>query len=80
MVEQKLKIRQEIIDQASQCPKGIACLSDEKVLCKPQGRIGDLLLFVRNKRHRSCPYAVHVGEKCVCKCPVRIEICKNYNR
>ena len=76
----KVEIRKEIIDKANKCPNDFCCLSDDGYACKAKYCIDGEALFVDEKSSNSCPYKLGSRSSSICKCPVRKEVFRLYNR
>jgi hypothetical protein len=74
----KIKLDNQIIEQATRCQKHFDCLSNEEhVYCDVEYCVDGKVLFIRCIGEENCEYKVQFGDSCMCTCPVRKEI---YNR
>jgi hypothetical protein len=75
-----LKLTDEILKQASNCPKNHRCLSNQQDgRCRVYYSIEEIpFLMIKNQRDEYCPYTFVYGEKRFCTCPVKIELYHRY--
>lgn len=75
-------VSQESKDKASRCPFDFQCLSDEKFpICSVGKEINDYGFFIKDTvRTGNCSHRISYGFAHICRCPVRMEIFKKYNR
>jgi hypothetical protein len=52
-------------------------LHKKEITCQVESFQGDNLLFVKPKTdNKHCPYWIFFGNKCVCRCPIRLDLYK----
>lgn len=76
--KKKFKISQAIIKSASDCRYHLACLSGARPICKSETNEDVRVMFVKNRNHQNCSFAIPLGTDCICTCPVRVEIFRKY--
>jgi hypothetical protein len=71
---------QEIMREM-QCPKGFECYkSGFENLCKVEIGVEALLIECMEEKTMTCKYGLPYGLGCICKCPLRNYIAKNFNK
>ena len=75
----KIKIDEEIIQNAVYCEYDFRCLSEEKrCLCEVKELFGYAMLVIKPKSAIDCRYRVSIGYTTLCICPARHEIYTRY--
>jgi hypothetical protein len=77
----KNKQIERIIGQIK-CPKGFECYkSGFENLCKAEDiGLNNFLLCLEERALAQCLFSVSLGGRTYCECPVRVYICKRYNK
>ncbi len=76
-----ITISEEILKQTTECKKDFACLSSEtRDVCKATTSMMESMVYVECLEEVSCPYRRSFGTSgiYVCKCPVRVVLCKRH--
>jgi hypothetical protein len=71
----KCDIPQEILDKATQCGRGFACLDEHgRPRCNVEYVVNEKIMFVRCLDLTFCNYQIPFGDGKICSCPVRIAL------
>lgn len=73
-----MKIRSELLKEATQCERCFSCLEDTKLTCKVINSINNNVLFIECTNDSICSYLMPFGNSQICNCPVRREIYSKY--
>lgn len=69
------QIPQEIIDKATKCSSGFACLDERgRPRCNVEYVVDEKVMFVRCLDPAFCNYQLPFGDGKICSCPVRIAL------
>ena len=78
-VEQRHEI-EELIGRMT-CRQDFMCYtSNFKSLCRAQDIGMDMFIKCLEDRSFGCEYSVNFGHSYLCKCPIRIHICKRFEK
>lgn len=79
MKKNRIELERELLEQASQCMSGKACVNNpDWEPCEIELRVSDSILFVNCRHDKPCPYKKHFGYGYFCNCPCRLEIARKY--
>jgi len=78
---ERREVSQEALQEAEECPRGHACLTDgdeKRPLCGVIRLLSERVAVVEMDATRDCPYETRFANAWMCICPVRCELHKRY--